>query len=483
MRALRLLALCAALVPCFLVGGRAASADDPRAAPPPPPKLDRKLASRLVERLRKAGVSRGRFGIAVVERDTGRVIVLEGAAEPLVPASVAKVLTAASALDHLGPAYRFRTTVEALGDVEGGVLAGDLVVRGGGDPSFEDLDPLRDLARQVRAAGIREVDGALVLDDGPLDRDFTHDDWTAEDIQRAYGAGVGGLTLGEGCVRVTVTGSSAVGGKSVAAFPLTRGAWPAVNRVKTVAGKSAALGGTWGDTGLTLRGKVPPKKSGSARIPVPDPVVFFGGAFVNVLRDEGVTVRRGLRRSRKAGPGVEVARYESRLADALRTMNVHSRNVYASTIFKLAGARVTGVGSWAGGERAVAKMAEGRGISVGGTRILDGSGLAPTSRVAAGLLAQVLLSFDRDPLRGPVMRDSLPTSGKSGTLRRRLRDRGLVGRVHAKTGTLNDVRARSLAGYIDARKGQPGVVFAIVLRGRGTTHHLIDDLVRQIDKR
>jgi D-alanyl-D-alanine carboxypeptidase/D-alanyl-D-alanine-endopeptidase (penicillin-binding protein 4) len=126
-------------------------------------------------------------------------------------------------------------------------------------------------------------------------------------------------------------------------------------------------------------------------------------------------------------------------------------------------------------------MLERRRIVDGGTTdIRDGSGLSPKNRVSAGVLANVLASFDRDILRGPILFDSLAVSGESGTLRKRLRDRGVKGRVHAKTGTLNDTRVRALAGYVEGKAGHAGYVFAILLNGRGASTAVIDDVVREL---
>jgi D-alanyl-D-alanine carboxypeptidase/D-alanyl-D-alanine-endopeptidase (penicillin-binding protein 4) len=161
-------------------------------------------------------------------------------------------------------------------------------------------------------------------------------------------------------------------------------------------------------------------------------------------------------------------------------MNRDSRNVMASTLFKVCGARALGIGSWENGTEAIHRMAINRRLDPGPTRILDGSGLSLDNRISARLLCDVLRAFDTDPLRGPALFESLPTSGKTGTLRRRMASRRLVGRVHAKTGTLNDKRVRSLAGYIDGKGGKPGFVFAIVLNGRGASHGLIDQLVEDI---
>ena len=471
-RAFRALALLLLVAPWSLLGADPVSADVPG--------FDPRLGGRIRARLSKAGIRSGRYSVAVLERGTGRMLCFDGQATSLIPASVAKVLTAASALDHLGPGHRLVTRVTTTGKVVGGRLDADLVVHGGADPTLT-MDDLQALARKVRDAGVARVTGDLRLDDGALDREFTYAGWLEDDLRHVYGAGVGGLSIGEGTLLLKATGTRA-GAKATLTFPWTSGPWPVVNNVKTAAGGKAAIGGAFASGKLKAGGKVPAGKGTQIRVPVPDPVLFFGTAFSRALRDAGVVVdgRIGPAAARHAD-GTELARIEHDLAGALRDMNVSSRNVHASTLFKLAGARVGGVGTWGTGEQAVTRMAEGRGIAAGGTKIVDGSGLSPTNRVTAGLLVQVLHAFDEDPLRGPMLFDSLPTSGVDGTLRRRLGS--LKGRVHAKTGTLNDHRVRSLAGYIDGKGDRPGSVFAIVLNGRGSNHAVIDDIVREIARR
>jgi len=451
------------------------------------------LAQRIEGRLRRAGLKPAQFGVVVLTRDPSpRVLYSAGAARPLVPASAAKLLTAASALDHLGPGHRFQTLVTARGAVRDGVLQGDLVVHGAGDPNlsgrFHDGDPMAvpaALARQVFRAGIRRVTGALVLDEGPFDQSFVHPDWSAADRGQWYGAPIGGLTFNDGCIDVEVT-AGRNGSRPALGLPATAGPWSVRNAVQTVAGASASVGGRWVEDGHTLEinGRLAPRARASFHLPVPDPGLFLGGAMVRALDGAGVRVEGGLRRARDRrdrAPGRAVALHESDLPPTLQVMNTSSQNLYASLLFKLAGAQVTGEATWESGEEAVRTMLERRRINDGGsTRIRDGSGLSTRNRVSAGVLAQVLLAFDQDLLRGPVLYDSLPVSGSTGTLRKRLRDKGLAGRVHAKTGTLNDVRARALAGYVDGQGRSRGLVFAILLNGPGASHAVVDDLVREI---
>ena len=454
------------------------------------------LARRLAAKLDKAGVTTGRRGVVVAERGTdGRLVVRLGGSNSLIPASVAKVLTAAAALDWLGPGHTFDTRVSARGEIRDGVLIGDLVVHGSGDPSIgassrsgPPTAVLEQLVKAVQQAGIRRVRGNLVLDDGALDREFVHASWSKSDRASAYGAGIGGLTLSEGCVVVQAKGAARAGGTPRVSFPATSGAYVARSEVKTVGGiKHGGLSALFAtkERSLRIKGRVPVGKPAGLRAPVPDPVQFFGGAFSKVLGRAGIRVEGQLVIALRAAdrrPGRIIGVHRTPLRDVLDPMNRDSRNVMAGTVFKVCGARALGLGSWRNGTEAIHRMAVNRRLDPGPTRILDGSGLSLDNRISADLLCDVLRAFDTDPLRGPALLASLPTSGKTGTLRRRMASRRLKGRVHAKTGTLNDKRVRSLAGYIDGKGGKPGYVFAIVLNGRGASHGLIDQLVEELGR-
>ncbi len=452
------------------------------------------LAKRLSTRIKKARLKPGQYSIVVMTRGAHPMVnYTAGGTTALVPASAAKVLTAASALDHLGTGYVFRTMLSARGKLSAdGVLDGDLVLHGSGDPNisgrFHDGDPMAvpaKLARQVFAAGIRRVTGAVVLDEGPFDRAYVHPEWSAADKRRWYGAPVGGLAFNDGCVDVALKAGRA-GTRPALSLPAGVGPWRVKNSVKTVGAARTAAGGRWIDDGRTLEvhGRLPPGGRASFHVPVPDPALFFGGALLQALKTQNVRVGGSLRHARDRAdkkPGRVVALHESDLPSALAVMNTRSQNVYASLLFKLAGAHVTGEATWASGQEAVRAMLERRHINDGGsTQMRDGSGLSPHNKVSAGVLAQVLHALGQDVLRGPVLYDSLPVSGVSGTLRKRLREKGVKGRVHAKTGTLNDTRARALAGYVDGPRPGTGKVFAILLNGPGASHAVIDDLVREI---
>lgn len=474
--------------------------------PRPAPALATEVSApawgaRLERRLAQAGVPEGEIGLAVLTLERSpRLVFARGQSQPLVPASVAKVLTSAAVLDLLGPAHVFTTRVSARGRLEDGRLDGDLVLHGSGDPNLsgrlEGGAPtvvLDRLAAAVAAAGVRTVAGDLVLDDGPFDRDYLHPGWTDADKEKWYGAPIAGLCFNDGCLDLTVAPAAAAEQGARLLLPSTSGAWEVQNLAVTVDGTRNVVGAAWTSAGvLQVRGQVALRAAPyTFHVPVPDPLAFVGGALRQRLAAAGVEVRGRVRPAASAAdraPGRVLAQHGSSLADALPVVNRQSQNVHASLLFKAAGAALTGEGSWASGQQAVAEMLRRRQIDdAGTTQIVDGSGLARANRTTAATVALVLASFERDLLRGPLLHDSLAAPGEPGTLDDRLLNRFTKGRLRAKTGTLAQAGVHAMAGVIEPPKASkggetsaPGLVFAVIVNRRtwkGDARSLIDDLV------
>lgn len=460
------------------------------------------LADRIGRLVSAAGFKAGKLGVLVLSLDDGASLFEKDADLPLVPASTAKLATTAAALDLLGPGHVFATTLDARGTVSGvdGVLDGDLVLHGCGDPSLSKRDheadplwPLSALAAQAAARGIKSVTGALVLDDGGFDRKFLHPSWPASDLDDWYGAPVAGLTFNDSCVTVLVRGASNTGDAASVLVPSTSGPWPLVAAVSTSDVRQPTVGAMWVEDRRRLRvaGEIPPRQEATFDTPVPDPLALVGGAALEALSRAGITVAKGMRYAGDAGDrarGDEVGRIENTLRLALSVMNKRSQNLYAETLFKASGVEVAGAGSWETGEKAVALTFARRGISMTGLRVVDGSGLSKENRLSAGALARLLVSFDRDALRGPVLRESLATPGEEGTLAKRFR--GVVGRerLRAKTGTLGQSRVFALAGTVDGKPAADGTArrgyaFAIIINGgqeKGDPKSFEEDVVKEL---
>ncbi len=455
----------------------------------------RPLAERLATRVAGVVGRSSRFGVCVIALDGGATVCAKNAEVPLIPASVAKVATAVAALDLLGPGFVYETTLDARGTVDAaGVLDGDLVIRGAGDPGIskrghedDPLWPWSGFARSVRAAGIVRVRGALVVDDGPFDRTFVHPGWKTSDLDDWYGAPVAGLVTNDACLTVLVRGGASEDRPASVLLPHGAGPWPVAGAVTTGAARRTEVGGLWldGRSRLRVTGEIGPGLEYAFDTPVPDPLAHAGAVALEALEAGGVRVARGVRIA--AGPadraeGRPLAVVRDALPPLLRTMNRRSQNVYAALIFKRLGVERDGVGSWESGERAVAAVLARRGLGRPGERVVDGSGLARANQLCAGTLARLVAQTDGDPLRGAILRDSLAVPGEEGTLSKRLREPDARARVRAKTGTLSGVH--SLVGVVDGVGGARGFAFAILVNGAppggGDPKGFIDDLVREL---
>ena len=256
--------------------------------------------------------------------------------------------------------------------------------------------------------------------------------------------------------------------------------------MSTIATGRTTVGATWvSGPALRVAGEIPAGRTYTFSHPVPDPLAFFGSAFLSRLAHAGVAVRGGSRPARDEADrrpgGTLVVRHRSSMDATLEVMNHRSQNFYAAMLFKAAGAALEGRGTWESGERAVREVLRRRGLDPdGATHIVDGAGLSLDDRTTAATVARLLVSMDHDLLRGPVLVSSLAVPGEDGTLRNRLRTGDLPRRLHAKTGTLSRHGVHALAGYLDGRPGENGYAFAILIDTPKAGRALIDELVLEM---
>lgn len=421
------------------------------------------------------------LGCVAIDLATGETLYEREADRPLSLASNQKLFTTACALDRLGPAFRFETTLHAEGDVlPEGLLAGNLVVRGGGDPCIGtrfDGAPdgaLARFARAVREAGIRRVGGDVVADDRLFDRERRHPGWPRDQLDRWYAAPVSALALNDGCVDVTVAPGPRPGAAPVVtlapALPLfsvdLRASTTAERREHVVSVARAA-----GTERLTVRGAI---LAGAdpvvTSVAVEEPALVFAAALLERLRAEGIEVAGAARLVHPDEPrpaAAPLVAHASLLAQALPVVNKRSQNFSAEMLFKtLAAHDGTGrPGSFEGGRAAVERfLAERLGAPEGSFSVEDGSGLARGNRAAPRQVARLLQAMARHRDAAAFF-GSLAVPGAPGTLEKRLRSPALRGRVLAKTGSIAGVSA--LSGYVLVGAGgrAEGVAFSIVANG------------------
>jgi PBP4 family serine-type D-alanyl-D-alanine carboxypeptidase len=433
--------------------------------------LPRVPADGVQQQFQRSELAGARLAVCVVDVETGERLYAQRLDEPMAPASNLKILTTAAALSLLGAEHAFATRLLAAAapDAEG-VVAGDVVVLGGADPCLrEDLlahegvdDPAELLADLLEAAGVRRIEGRLVLDDGLLDRQWLHPDWKDGDIGNDYAAPVGALSLHGNCLTLLVEGAGARASLAMLVEGLR-----VRNELQPAASPLAyEVGALRPDAEGVVRvqGRIGREVEAQAvRVPVIDPATFFGQCLLAQLHRRGVLVRDGLLVEAGAAARAphELGRLESPLVNAVLLANKESDNGLADHLFKYLGATRGGAGSFAGGEQAVLGFLRQVGTPVQGVVLHDGSGLSARDRVTARLLTDVLRAMARrGDAAGAAFLRSLPVAGLDGSLRDRMQQEPLLGAVRAKTGYISGVSC--LSGLARTEAGRT-LAFSILI--------------------
>lgn len=447
----------------LLIAAHGTSLAQEPAAPAPLAAL---FESALADAERR-GIDRGTFALAIVLPDGTRLA--HRAEEPLAPASTLKLVTAALALDRLGPDHALVTELLQSGEVRDGVLHGDLIVVGGGDPApssrrFPD-DPVAELRPWVQALrdrGIRRIAGDLVADVSFLAGPDRLEEWPHDQLHRWYCAPSGALNLNDNCVDVVIAPS---GGRIEVSLRPANALYSVENALRATREKARHVysvdraADSWK---IRVSGRF--LATGAARtewITAPDPGLAFLGAWRTLLAAAGIAVDGELRIDECAAGAVPIARIEHRVADTLAALLKNSQNLYGDCLLRVADRKSGGDGSFASAGRTAARFLEDLGSGAGAvTR--DGSGLSQRNRLRCSDLLAVLARADRAPWR-ELFWDALPLAAVDGTLDRRFRGTALAGRLRGKTGHLAGVTG--LAGGWDTGAGP--VRFAALSGGPG----------------
>lgn len=419
-------------------------------------------------------LARAVIGVRVESLRDGRVIYSRNAATHVVPASNMKIVTMAVAAERLGWDYTFETRLEAAGRVAGGVLTGDLVVTGSGDPTIVSGDggpsPVFDAwADALVAAGIRSVDGRLIGDDNAFDDEGIGAGWAWDYLGDGYATGTGALTYNENIVTVrTQPGSRAGDPVSIEVKPSGHGL-TIVNQLTTgAAGSSASvtMARRPGDTTLTIHGSLPAGAKLSTRTAAVDnPTTFFISALSLALARRGIVVRDGVFDIDAIATPVTGARtpIAKRTSLPLSIVGAEflkvSQNLYGETLLKTLGRRDGAPGTAEGGRQVVRETLAKWGVPDDAIVMYDGSGLSRYNYVSADAIVAILRHvWDDARLRGPFLA-ALPVGGHDGTLDTRMKNTILDGKVQAKTGTIANVR--SLSGFLETASGEK-LVFSMI---------------------
>lgn len=441
------------------------------------PAIDRVLA--------EAGAETAIWGIHVADARSGDVLYSRNANVPMMPASVQKLLTSYGALEFLGADHRYRTRLYFDGRVRDGVLEGDLIIRGSGDPSFGSrhmagADPLRRWARQLAEMGVRQVQGRIIGDDEVFDDQIYSEGWDIDYVMNqaniGLGVSIGGLSYNDNVVMLRMRSGRPGSAAEVETLPSDY--LHIDNRVTTSTRTRGILvtpRRILGQETVRLTGSVPRSYEGTVFMPVSNPTLFTVHSFAHFLEAEGIEVNAAFVDIDDMDDTVSYdedplfVHFSPPMSAILHLINKRSNNFYAEQVFR----SFAFAGSAAGGERRLKAAMSGIGVSTGPVSIRDGSGLSRKDMVTPAALGSILQHMSAQPYATAFL-DSMPEAGEGGsTMRFRLGGAPL----RAKTGSLEYVRA--LAGYASTQDGRD-VTFVVFANNYAAPAHRIVQAIDQI---
>jgi len=410
------------------------------------------------------------WGVSVREAG-GERLYRRNSARLLHPASTMKLVTLAAAVERLGWDFRFETTVRPTTALEaGGVIRGDLVITGSGDPSIGrrhgGAATLASWADRLWELGVRRIEGRIIGDGSAFGGTTLGSGWQWDDLAAAYAAPVNALSYNENTVELLVAPGPSEGALAAVTVVDRGGDIAFANAIRTVSGDSARRlsieRATADGRATSIQGEVPIRYAPfNLYLAVADPPLYFARAFREALRARGIAVV-GEARSAETDPpgpfpvGAEVlVRHQSPpLRELAATLMKVSQNLYAELFLQVVAAAAK-----ARPAEALAPMLAAWGVGPGGIVVADGSGLSRYDLITAETLDAVLSRMFDDPAGREPWIAALPVAGVDGTLQRRMKGTPAQGRVYAKTGSIAYVRG--LAGYAQRPDGR-WIQFAIL---------------------
>lgn len=406
------------------------------------------------------------FSMLARDLTTGRVVAAYDTLRQVTPASVLKLVTTATALELLGPDYRFGTTIEHDGTIlPDGTLDGNLFIHGGGDPSLGSghIEPtgfLEEWLAAIQKAGIRRIKGAVIADERFFDEEGISPKWLNEDMGSYYGAGCYGISAFDNLYRLTLKSYGAGTRPDIISTEPDMPDLRFHNYLTTQERPSDStliLGAPFAAERF-LYGAVPANRQRVVlKGDIPDPPLFLASYLTEALREQGIKTEgkpgsyRLLKEAKRWPTGKRVklvTTWSPPLSELIRVTNFASHNLFADALIKTLGRQYPLKGQerinyFDRGVAVVRRFWEERGVDTSTLWIHDGSGLALADKVSASFLVGVLSHMAADE----TFVASIPKAGVSGSVRNFLKGTRLEGAARLKSGSMS--RVRCYAGYVE----------------------------------
>ena len=441
------------------------------------------LAARLDAILGSPPLAGASMGLEVVRLSDGKILYQNNSGHWFVPASNMKLFTSALALVRLGPDFRFKTEIVAGQPIDAaGLLAGDLALVGGGDPSLSgrsypyqyqpgagpsySFRAIEELADQLIARGLKRVDGDIVGDDRRYVWEPRPGGWSTDDAEWEYGAPVSALVLDDNSFGLTLRPGARDGDLAQVWLKPAFEYFSIDNRVRTAAGGERKVEIERAGQQVHLRGVLPARDPGMTELlAIDDPAQYAAEVLRDALERRGVAIHgQAVARHRFADesadepraasepPVVLASRASPTLAELLQVTDKVSQNLHAEVMLREVSFLKKQPGSREAGLAELQEFLREIGAAKDCCQFTDGSGLSRGTLVTPAAVVRLLAYMYKSSYRD-VWLSLLPIAGADGTLATRFEDHPEARAIHAKTGSLAHVRAMS--GYVTVPGHEP----------------------------
>ena len=430
---------------------------------------DAAIHAEVAGRLQEAvdGAPNGAVVALYVENAADNTLVFaHNPAEPMIPASNQKILSTAVALDSLGSDFRFRTDLRRNGPIADGVLQGDLIVVGMGDPTISGryapnrADPtsiFREWAKRLKQMGVQSIAGRVIGDDRMFDAQGAAPGWPENVGAKWYCADISALVFNDGYIDVTWRGGRTASDAPTYTLSPPTAYLQLVSRLQSNASQQGARHYVWSRdlSTVTCQGSVQTGRTANDSVSIHGATRYFVTVLRETLLSEGITVAGEALPIAALGDDMPPLRQSNErlffhdsptLTEIVFSTNLTSENLFAEILLKTAGLTVAPQGSFATGGRAALRFLERHDIPTENVTVVDGSGLSRLNQVTVQALAGILRASEKGDW-SDCFRDSFPVGASSGSLRNRFaqdnQTREMGRNIQAKTGYIRGVRALS----------------------------------------
>ena len=422
------------------------------------------LPAEVAQALQQAGIPESHVAVLVQDLGNPLPLLAHGESISFNPASVMKLVTTLAALDSLGPAHTFKTRVYRDGPLLDGVLHGNLIFQGGGDPALT-LERFWLLLRELRHRGVREIRGDVLLETQYYQIDAIDPGAFDQAPLRPYNAQPSAMLVNFNLLNLRLSAAGEVIGVRLEPTPAEQHLSLVNQLQRTDApcnGARMGLISTKVDTSLILLGAYP-SECGEQTMPLNllPPDATFGTIFNELWQSLGGELVGDVKPGVLEPSARSLLEFESPpLSHLVRDINKHSNNVMAKMLFLNLGAtRFDAPATWEKGERAIRAWVSEAGLSMPELVLENGSGLSRIERISAASLAHMLSYAAMRPVYYEFAA-SLPAVGLEGTQKGRLNGSAAEGVAWLKSGSLNG--ARNLAGYLLGPNGSRRILIMLI---------------------